>query len=364
MKKCAKLLGISLVLMAILMGCSKQPETFVEKESTQGGLKIDTYVEPVQGFSIGEYKGLKVTVTSLPDVTDADVQNYIDSVVESALVVNENTSRAVETGDTVNVTYTGYMNGVEIEDSSIEDYNIRIGSGLFFNGAEVALVGAVAGDTVEIPVTFPNGYPRTELVGKNAVYKVTVNYIHEEGQGELTDAIVASISDCKTVDEFYQLVRQTLETSRANERVLAKENAVWAAVLEQVKEVQYDETALNALMDSYKAYDQEAAQDFEMSLEAYVSTYQGMDIEEYNQLIRTIAENELLEDMVVTYIARQQGIDGQNPTDEELNAASAKQGYESADAYAKTRLEEDKQKDIIQVRVMKYLMSVSEIIEK
>ena len=364
MKKCMKLVVMAVTAMAILIGCDKLPETYVEKESVQGGLKIDTNVERVKGLSMGEYKGLKVTVTALPDVTDAEVESYVASVVESALVVNENTSKAVENGDTVNVAYTGYMDGVEIENSSIDDYNILIGSGIFFDGAESQLIGAVAGDTVEITVTFPNGYPREELVGKSAVYKVTVNYIHEEGQGELTDEFVASISDCRTVEEFYQVVRQTLEDSRANERVLAKENAVWAVVLEQVKEVQYDESALSTLVDAYKAYDQGAAEDFGMTLEAYVSTYQGLSIEEYDQLVLEIAQSELLEDMVVRYIAGHQGIDGANPTNAELNSASAKQGYESADAYMQSRSEEDMQMDIMKIRVMEYLMSVSEIIEK
>lgn len=364
MKKCMKIVVLIVVFTCCLIGCDKQPETFVEKEPAQGGLKIDTYAEPIQGLSMGEYKGLKVTVTALPDVTDADVENYVSSVVESALVVNENTSKAVEAGDTVNVAYVGYIDGVEIENSSVDDYNILIGSGIFFDGAETQLIGAVAGDTVDIAVTFPNGYPRAELVGKSAVYKVTVNYIHEEGQGELTDEFVASISDCRTVEEFYQVVRQTLESSRANERILAKENAVWAAVFEQVKEVQYDENELNELISAYKAYDQEAADDFDMSLEAYVSTYQGLTIEEYDQLHLEIAQRELLEGMVVEFIAKDQGIDGKNPTDEELNAASAKQGYESADAYSQNRPNEDKLKDIMKVRVLKYLMSVSEITEE
>lgn len=364
MKKCMKMVAMVVAIMVALMGCDKQPETFVEKESAKDSLKIDTYVERVQGLSMGEYKGLKVTVTALPDVTDAEVESYVASVVESALVVNENTTKAVEHGDTVNVAYTGYMDGVEIENSSIDDYNILIGSGIFFDGAESQLIGAAAGDTVEIAVTFPNGYPREELVGKSAVYKVTVNYIHEEGQGELTDEFVASISDCKTVGEFYQMVRQTLEASRANERILAKENAVWTAVLEQVKDVQYDEGALSTLVDAYKAYDQDAAEDFGMTLEAYVSTYQGLSIEEYDQLILEIAQSELLEGMVVEYIAGQQGIDGSNPTNDELNTASAKQGYESADAYMQSRAEEDMQMDVMKIRVMEYLMSVSEVTEE
>ncbi len=364
MKNFMKILVIVAILTLVLAGCHKQQDNGVEKESAPEGLKIDSYVEPVRGLSMGEYEGLKVTVTALPDITDADVENYVTSVVEGALVVNENTSRAVEAGDTVNVSYIGYLDGVEIENSAIDDYNILIGSGIFFDGAESALIGAAAGDTVEITVTFPDGYPRSELVGKTAVYKVKVNYIHEEGQGELTDAFVASISDCKTVEEFYQLVRQTLETSRANERILAREDAVWAAVLEQVKEVQYDETALNALIESYKAYDQDAADDFDMTLEAYVSTYQGIDIEEYNALVKTVAENALLEEMVVAHIAGQQGIDGQNPTNDELNRASAKQGYESADAYVQGRAEADMQKDIMKIRVVEYLMQVSEIVEE
>ena len=40
----------------------------------------------------------------------------------------------------MNVDYTGYMDNEEIPDSSVEDYNMLIGSGIFFNGAESELI--------------------------------------------------------------------------------------------------------------------------------------------------------------------------------------------------------------------------------
>lgn len=91
--------------------------------------------------------------------------------------------------------------------SAVADYNILIGSGVFFDGAEKELIGVLPGETKEISVVFPEGYPQAELSGKSAVYKVTVNYIDETQQAALTDEFVASISDSQTVDAFRQEVK-------------------------------------------------------------------------------------------------------------------------------------------------------------
>ena len=333
-----KVVVVVMVMMCIV-ACGKQPETFVEKE-TVSGIKIDTYVESVKGLTMGDYKGLKATVSPLPDVTDEDVEAYITSVVDNAPAVNENKSRPVEQGDIVNVDYVGYIDDEEIQDSGEVDYNILIGSQIFFNGAESQLIGAKPGDTVDVKVTFPSGYPRAELIGKNAVYKVTINYIYEEVKAELTDAFVSSISECKTVEEFRLMAREALVASRENERIVAKENAIWAVVLDQVKAVEYDETQLDALVTQYKQYDQSGADAFEMTLEDYVRTYYGMSLEDYDAIVLESAQKELLDQMVSQYIADREGITDENSTDEEI------------------------EKGVLKSRVLKYLLEVSEITEK
>ena len=132
-----------------------------------------------------------------------------------------------------------------------------IGSGIFFNGAESELIGVMPGETVDISVTYPEGYPQADLVGKSAVYKVTVNYIVQEEQAQLTDEFVASISDCRAVDEYRQMIRDNLEASRENEREMNRRNAVWDQVLENAQVISYSQADIDALFRSIPAMTQQ-----------------------------------------------------------------------------------------------------------
>lgn len=79
-----------------------------------------------------------------------------------------------------------------------------VGSGIFFDGAEAQLIGALPGETKEIEVTFPEEYPDSNLAGKTAVYKVTINSIQIDKVPELTDEFVKGISDCETVEAYQE----------------------------------------------------------------------------------------------------------------------------------------------------------------
>ena len=63
------------------------------------------------------------------------------------------------------------------------------------------------GETKDVDVTYPESYPNEALAGKQAVYKVTVKAILEEGQAELTDEYVKELSGgaCENVGESYHL---------------------------------------------------------------------------------------------------------------------------------------------------------------
>lgn len=363
-KKLGMTAGVVLMAAALLMtGCSSKKNPAESTTSLEGTQNETPAPDVPSEITLGEYKGIAVTVEKLADITDADVEASLTSVVENSTVTNENKSRAVADGDTVNVSYTGYIDGVEIPDSSIEDYNMLIGSGIFFDGAEANLVGVMPGAAVDISVTFPDSYPKAELVGKSAVYKVTVNYIYEEGQGELTDEFIASISDCKTVDEFRQMTKEAMEQSRENERVLIRRNAVWEKVMENCKDVAYNASEVEAIAQEYRSYDESAAKDFEMTLEDYVKQYQNMTLEEYNASIEKLAKSEIKKHLVAEAIAQKESINSDNITEEEITRCSQEQGYEAVDGYKNDRGEDGIRQDVLFNRVLDFVVENAEITE-
>jgi trigger factor len=108
---------------------------------------------------------------------DADYSWLYDDEEESYLT---DTSLSVAEGDTVNIDYTGYIDGVEFDGGSTDGYgtDLEIGSGDYIDGFEDQLVGHYVGETVEVNVTFPEDYGDDDLNGKDAVFEVTINGIY------------------------------------------------------------------------------------------------------------------------------------------------------------------------------------------
>ena len=355
---CKKLAALAAVIIlagtTVLSGCSS------DGENSGGSAAVEDTKSEVK---LGEYKGISVTVESLPDVTDDEVEQMVQASVDNSTVSGQITDRAVAQGDTVNVDYTGYMDNEEIPDSSVEDYNMLIGSGIFFNGAESELIGVMPGETVDISVTYPEGYPQADLVGKSAVYKVTVNYIVQEEQAQLTDEFVASISDCETVDEYRQMIRDNLEASRENEREMNRRNAVWDQVLENAQVISYSQADIDAIVQEYTSYDTAAAQDFGISLEEYVQTYQDMTMDEYNTAVEDLAKDEIKNELVIDAIAQAENITGADMTDQEMERCAQEQGYESVDDYKKDKDQATMEEDAKGLRVIDFVVSEAQITE-
>jgi trigger factor len=109
---------------------------------------------------------------------DADYSWLYDDTTEATYLTD--TSLSVAEGDTVNIDYTGYIDGVAFDGGSTDGYgdDLEIGSGDYIDGFEEQLVGHYVGETVEVNVTFPEDYGVDELNGKDAVFEVTINGIY------------------------------------------------------------------------------------------------------------------------------------------------------------------------------------------
>lgn len=108
--------------------------------------------------------------------TDASLSNKTNEV--SYLI---DTSLTVEDGDTVNIDYVGYIDGVAFDGGNTKGKgtDLTIGSGKYIDDFEEQLIGSHPGDTVEVNVTFPEKYGNKELAGKDALFEVVVNGIYE-----------------------------------------------------------------------------------------------------------------------------------------------------------------------------------------
>ncbi|MCM8556701.1 trigger factor [Sphingomicrobium sediminis] len=113
-------------------------------------------------------------------------------------------------GDLVVMDFVGKVDGEAFEGGTASDMEIEIGSGRLIPGFEDQLVGAKAGDDVEVKVTFPEDYPAENLKGKEAVFDVKVNKVRVETDTKLDDDFAKTLG-LKDLDQLKTLLKDQAE---------------------------------------------------------------------------------------------------------------------------------------------------------
>ena len=177
---------------------------------------------------LGDYKNLEVSVEASKEVTDAEVDEKVERERNNLaeLIVKEG---AAELGDTVVIDFVGSVDGVEFDGGKGENFSLELGSGQFIPGFEDQLVGAKAGETVEVNVTFPEQYQAEDLAGKDAKFVTTVHEVKAKEVPALDDELAKDIDEeVDTLDELKAKYRKELESAKE----IAFDDAVEGAALE------------------------------------------------------------------------------------------------------------------------------------
>ena len=163
-----------------------------------------------------DYKSISIPASEVTP-TDEEVQSMISSITSGYATLEQVTDRAVADGDTVNIDYVGSVDGTEFEGGSTQGKGtvVTIGVTQYIDDFLDQLVGHKPGETFDVNVTFPEDYGVEELNGKDAVFSVTINYIQETKQPDVTDEWVEQTLKGKygwtTVAEMDKEIRDGLQ---------------------------------------------------------------------------------------------------------------------------------------------------------
>ncbi len=230
-------------------------------------LTITTDVYPE--VTLGQYKGVEVEKTE-PTVTDEQVQAELDNMAKN-VASTENVDRPAEMGDTANIDFEGFDNGVPFDGGKGENFDLKLGSGSFVPGFEEQIVGMSAGEEKDINITFPEDYHK-ELAGKAVVFHVKVN--------KVTITIVPEQDDefAKDVSEF-----DTLEALKADIRAKALEKAQKQAD-SAFENAAVEKAAENTTVDMPNAL-VEKELDIQMERFGYQLQMSGYSMEQYAKMM-------------------------------------------------------------------------------
>ena len=290
-----------------------RPEADVVSESLEDGVVLKVTVAVKPEIKVGNYIGLKAT-KKVNTVDDADV--------EAELVRMQNRNGRIitregkaENGDTVDMDFEGFVDGVAFEGGKAEHYSLVLGSGSFIPGFEDQLIGHEAGEEFDVNVTFPEEYQAKELAGKPAVFKIKLHEVKTKELPALDDEFAKDVSEYDTLDELKASIRKGMEEQNEKQAALAVENDLVDQVIATI-EGDIPEAMYEARMD-------EAVRDFEyrlaqqgLKLDMYLQ-YMGQTMESFRASFREQAEKQVKIRLALEAVAAAEQIVA---SDEELEA--------------------------------------------
>lgn len=363
MKK--KLFSVLLVgaLAASLVACdSKKKEVDKTPSTVNTEINADEYAATITDnagiyktfVSLSDWKGMSVDLAESDyKVTDSDVEDYIQSLLEASATTVAQTTGTTKSGDTIKLDYSGKLDGTAFSGGTATDASYTIGSGKFIDDLDKGLVGLTVGVETDIPCTFPESYQNSDLAGKQVVFTVTVKEIDVTVVPELNDEWVTAnasklgVSDAEltNVEDLRAYVKNYLETQAASNRSSTVFETAYSQMSDglDVSEYPSEELAdlLNTLNNNVDSEYQSYSSSYSSKEDYLKSAYNFDSLDAFNEYADNYAKQYLLQKMIITMIAADNNItvseDDINSTGEELASYYGYNDYqEILDTYGKT----------------------------
>ena len=264
---------------------------------------------------LGEYKGLEVTKQPT-EVTDEEIQNLIDAELAKKAELEIKEDEAIVEGDTATIDFEGFVGDEAFEGGKGEDYPLEIGSGSFIPGFEEQLVGAKAGETKDVMVTFPEEYHAAELAGKEAKFVVTVKEVKTKVLPELTDEFAKELdAEVETVEALKAKMKETTKAQKeADAEAALRDELVEKAAANA--EVEIPEVMINTEIDRMVQEFGQRLQMQGMTLELYYQ-FSGQDEAALRAQMQDDAANRVRVSLVLEAISAAENV---TVSEEDVNA--------------------------------------------
>lgn len=285
------------------------PQTEVVEVGKEG-FTFKALVSVRPEVKLGQYKGLEAPKANVK-VMAADVNARLKEMAErnSRLVSVE---RAVKKGDTANIDFEGFDNGVAFDGGKGENFDLEIGSGSFVPGFEDQLMGMKVGEEKDIDITFPENYT-PELAGKPVVFHVKVNEVKVKEVPAIDDEFAKDVSEFDTLKELKADLKKKITDERKTAAQHAFEDALMQKVADGIEaDIPEDMVVLQSqrMMDNFKQ--QLAAQG--IPFDQYVKMT-GMDEDAIQKQSMEPALKQVRMDLAVSAIVKAENLEA---SDEEV----------------------------------------------
>lgn len=285
-------------------------KTISKSEGVDMTMKVTVYPK----VKLGQYKGLEAV--QLPtEADDEDVANELTNMLDrnSRLVTVED--RAAEMGDTAEIDFEGFVDGVAFDGGKGENYPLELGSGSFIPGFEEQVAGHKTEEEFDVNVTFPEEYQAENLAGKDAVFKVKIHEIKTKEVPALDDEFAKDVSEFDTLDELKADLKKQLSEKKAEDARRDLENQLLEQAIDgmeaEIPEVMFTKRADEMINDyTYRLQAQG------IDLQTYLQ-YMGQDMDAFRATFKDGAEKQVKASLVLEAIVAAEKLEA---TEDEISA--------------------------------------------
>ncbi len=274
-------------------------------------LSFTVTVDLMPDFTPTDVSTLKVEKL-VSDVSDAEIDEAVERIAKN---VRGHAKRAdgepAQKDDMVVIDFVGSVDAVEFEGGTGNDFNLTLGSGQFIPGFEDQLIGAKAGDKVDVKVTFPTEYHAANLAGKDALFVVTVKEVQAPEEAKIDDALAQKLG-LDTVATLRDRVRDQIKNDYGQATRMHLKRRILDA-LDKVHDFALPPAMVEAEFGAIWAQ-----VEAELAREGKTAADEGKSEDELKAEYRKIAERRVRLGLVLGKLGEQNGI---TITGEEVNRA-------------------------------------------
>ncbi|WP_118132480.1 trigger factor [Oceanicella sp. SM1341] len=190
---------------------AQQPDVKVTNQEWKEGedLTVEMSYEKLPEIEQPDFSTLKLE-RLVVEVEDGAINEALENLANSAQnFAAREEGAAAEDGDQVVIDFAGSIDGELFEGGSAEDYPLVLGSNSFIPGFEEQLVGAKAGDEVEVKVSFPEEYGAPNLAGKEASFACKVKEVKAPEAAAIDDELAKKFG-AESLDDLKAQITERL----------------------------------------------------------------------------------------------------------------------------------------------------------
>ena len=347
---------------------TESPEQDTEAQSGQEEAEVLEERPDYQALdyvTLGEYKGLKVEIDPAEFVISEDaVADRIREELQAADLFDKISEGQVQEGDIANIDYEGKLDGEAFEGGTSQGFDLEIGSHTFIDGFEEGLTGVTVGETVDLPLTFPEYYGNDELAGKDVVFTVTVNSIRR--MPELTDELAGKVSsnEFKDVASYRAHVEEELQADMDS----TKRDRIYGELLTLISNVSkvndYPAELVEYTAESMRSYYKQYAEAYGMEFAEFLESFMGMTEDVFEEQVDAAVKQNLTQELLLKAIAETEKLE---VSDEEFAAGCEKYaeeyGFETSEEFLDAYDEKVVRLGLLQDKVMEFVQNNATIEE-